>query len=137
MIVGLVLGVGIFRAPQLVAANSGSGTMFIGLWLLGGLVSLIGALCYAEIATAYPNTGVSTIFVSRVWAPDWLSVRLVADDGAANRLLAILAFVFGDFAAPLLPFGAGASPFLAAATVIVLTAVNVVGLRQARGRSTC
>ncbi|MDQ3521191.1 MAG: amino acid permease, partial [Gemmatimonadota bacterium] len=134
MIVGLVLGVGIFRAPQLVAANSGSGTMFIGLWLLGGLISLIGALCYAEIATAYPNTGGEYHFLSRAFGRPvgflfaW-SRMTVLQTGS----LAILAFVFGDFAAPLLPFGAGASPFLAATTVVALTAVNLAGLRQARG----
>src|SRR5687768_346673 len=57
LIVGLVLGAGIFRAPQLVAGGSSSSTTFLLLWVAGGLISLIGALCYAELAAAYPSAG--------------------------------------------------------------------------------
>src|SRR5688572_14343500 len=49
LIVGIVIGAGIFRTPSLVAANSDSGTMFLLAWLAGGIVSLVGALCYAEL----------------------------------------------------------------------------------------
>src|SRR3546814_5943027 len=57
IIVGIVVGAGIFRTPSLVAANTGSWELFLSAWTLGGLVSLIGALCYAELTTAFPNTG--------------------------------------------------------------------------------
>src|SRR5688572_1017465 len=46
LIVGIVIGAGIFRTPSLVAANSESDTMFLIAWLAGGVVSLVGALCY-------------------------------------------------------------------------------------------
>ena len=52
LIVGIVIGVGIFRAPAIVAGNSANETIFLGLWLAGGVVSLIGALCYAELGIA-------------------------------------------------------------------------------------
>ena len=48
MIVGIVVGAGIFRTPSLVAANVTSETSALLLWLVGGAVSLVGALCYAE-----------------------------------------------------------------------------------------
>src|SRR5690606_31526785 len=56
IIVGIVVDAGIFRTPSLVAANTGSWEIFLLAWLLGGAVSLIGALCYAELPTTFPST---------------------------------------------------------------------------------
>ncbi|HJR51595.1 MAG TPA: amino acid permease, partial [Gemmatimonadales bacterium] len=67
LVVGLVLGAGIFRAPQLVAGGSSSGTMFLALWVVGGVVSLLGALCYAELAAAYPDAGGEYHFLGRAF----------------------------------------------------------------------
>jgi amino acid transporter len=55
MIVGLVIGAGIFETPALVAANTGTFGGVIWIWLIGGVVSLLGAFCYAELATAYAH----------------------------------------------------------------------------------
>ena len=55
--VGIVVGAGIFRTPSLVAANAASESVAILIWLAGGVVTLIGALCYAELATTYPHAG--------------------------------------------------------------------------------
>src|SRR5688572_2519700 len=57
LIVGIVVGAGIFSFPSLVAGNSTSSTMFLSVWILGGLVSLVGALCYAELTSAFPSAG--------------------------------------------------------------------------------
>src|SRR5919109_3974669 len=54
LIVGVVVGAGIFKTPALVAAHAGGPGLFLLAWLVGGVISLIGALCYAELATAYP-----------------------------------------------------------------------------------
>lgn len=54
IIVGIVVGVGIFKTPSIIAASAGSEGMLILFWLLGGAVSLVGALCYAsKIGTSY------------------------------------------------------------------------------------
>jgi len=53
-VVGIVVGVGIFRAPSIVAGSSSSEGVFLALWVAGGVISLIGALCYAELGSAYP-----------------------------------------------------------------------------------
>jgi APA family basic amino acid/polyamine antiporter len=50
LVVGMVVGVGIFAAPSLVAQFAGNGPTYLLLWLLGGLLTLVGALCYAELA---------------------------------------------------------------------------------------
>ncbi len=57
MVVGIVIGIGIFKTPSLVAAFVDSEAMFIGLWALGGLVTIFGALCYAELGSARPHAG--------------------------------------------------------------------------------
>ena len=71
MIVGVVIGVGIFRAPPIVAANSSSTSVFLALWLAGGVISLVGALCYAELGSAYPNAGGEYFFLRRAYG-GWL-----------------------------------------------------------------
>src|SRR5689334_1120226 len=67
LIVGIVVGVGIFKAPALVAGMSASaGAMFLA-WVLGGAVSLAGALCYAELSTAYAHAGGDYHFLHRAY----------------------------------------------------------------------
>ena len=53
IMVGIVVGIGIFKTPAIVAANVGSEAAFIGVWIAGGVSTLIGALCYAELAAAH------------------------------------------------------------------------------------
>src|SRR5690606_39276840 len=67
VIVGIVVGAGIFRTPSIVAANTGSSELFFGVWVLGGVISLIGAMCYAELSTAFPNTGGDYHFLHRAF----------------------------------------------------------------------
>ncbi len=57
LLVGLVVGIGIFRTPQIVAANVGSEWAFIAVWIAGGAITLIGAFIYAELGSAYPKYG--------------------------------------------------------------------------------
>jgi amino acid transporter len=57
MIVGLIVGAGIFGTPAIVAGAVQSEAMLVAVWIAGGLFSIIGALCYAELATAFPSAG--------------------------------------------------------------------------------
>jgi len=133
MIVGIVIGVGIFKAPAIVAGNVGSEAAFIGLWLVGGVVSLIGALCYAELGSAHPNAGGEYYFLSKAYG-DWLGFlfawarMMVIQTGA----IAAIAFVFGDYASTLLPLGGKSSAIYAAIAVIVITALNAAGTAQSK-----
>ncbi len=130
LVAGLVIGAGIFKAPAMVAANSASESMLIGAWALGGAISVFGALCYAELASAYPHTGGEYHFLQRAYGRHigflfaW-SRLVVLQTGS----IALLAFVLGDYAAQLLPIP-GASPAVYAATAVVaLTVLNIAGLR--------
>ena len=57
IIVGIVIGAGIFKAPSLVAQFTGSIGWMLAAWVAGGVISLIGALCYAELSSTYASTG--------------------------------------------------------------------------------
>ena len=133
MIVGIVIGVGIFKAPAIVAGNVGSEAAFIGLWLAGGLISLVGALCYAELGSSHPNAGGEYYFLSRAYG-DWLGFLFawarmtVIQTGA----IAAIAFVFGDYATTLMPLGAKSAAIYAAIAVIGITALNVAGTSQSK-----
>ena len=61
MLVGIVVGIGIFKTPPLIAANVGTEASFVGLWLIGGVLTVIGALCYAELGATHPNAGLGPV----------------------------------------------------------------------------
>jgi basic amino acid/polyamine antiporter, APA family len=136
IIVGIVVGVGIFRTPSIVAANVPNEAAFLLAWLLGGVVSLVGALCYAELATAYPHAGGDYHYFTRAFGRDiaflFAWARLVV---VQTGSIALLSFVFGDYATQLFPLaGPWSAALYAALAVSVLTTLNVIGVRQ--GKST-
>jgi amino acid transporter len=133
LICGMVIGAGIFKAPSIVAANTGSNAEFIFAWVLGGVVSLCGALVYAELSARYPETGGEYAFLSRGWG------RGVAFVFAWSRMtviqtgaIAAVSFVFGDYASEMLRLGEKSSAIYAAIGVVALTALNVVGTRESK-----
>jgi basic amino acid/polyamine antiporter, APA family len=133
IMVGIVVGIGIFKTPPLVAANVASEAGFIGLWLLGGLITLIGALVYAELTAAYPSTGGEYHFLSRALGRDvaflfaWARISVI-QTGA----IAAVAFVFGDYAQQVVPLGTHGPAIYAGLGVIVLTALNVIGTPESK-----
>lgn len=134
MIVGIVVGAGIFRAPSLVAGNAGSEGAVLLAWAAGGVIALAGALCYAELATAYPSAGGEYHFLRRAYGGRlafflaWGRLTVIQTGS-----IALLAFVFGDYATRVLPLGEHSAAKYAALVVLGLTAVNVAGVRQGAG----
>jgi amino acid transporter len=128
LIVGIMLGAGIFRAPAIVAAQVSSETLFMLLWAAGGLISLAGALCYAELASRFPHAGGEYHFLRRAYGDRlaflfaWARMSVV-QTGA----IAAIAFVFGDYAARLAPLGPNGPALYAAAVVVFVTALNALG----------
>jgi amino acid transporter len=133
MIVGIVIGAGIFKAPSIVAGSVANAEVFIALWVAGGVISLVGALCYAELGSAFPNAGGEYHFLNRAFG-GWLAFLFawarmsVVQTGA----IAAIAFVFGDYATQLLSLGEKSSVIYAALAVIAITALNVAGSRESR-----
>jgi basic amino acid/polyamine antiporter, APA family len=131
LIVGIVIGAGIFETPAFVAANTGSDELLLLTWVLGGGMSLIGAVCYAELATAYPHPGGNYYYLQRAFG------KAIAFLFAWGRMtviqtgsLALLAFVFGDYASQILPLGDYSSSVYAALAIGILTVLNLIGIRQ-------
>lgn len=134
MLVGIVVGIGIFKTPQMVAANVDTELGFVAAWLLGGGVTLIGALVYAELGSAYPSTGGEYAFLSRALGRNvgllfaWARLTVI-QTGA----IALVAFVFGDYAQRVLSLGRWGPTVYAAAAIALFTLINLSGSPQGRG----
>lgn len=131
LIVGMVVGAGIFQTPALVATNTESAFVTLQVWLLGGVMSLIGALCYAELTTAYPDAGGTYHYLMRAFGliPAFLFAwarMTVIQTGS----ITLLAFVFGDYATQLLRLGEYSSAIYAGLVIVCLTAINILGVQQ-------
>lgn len=133
IITGLVIGAGIFRLPSLVASNSSSETAFYLYWLAGGAVSIVGALCYCELSTTYPNAGGDYHFLTRAFGRRmaflfaWARITVITSGS-----IAILGYTFGDYASNLLRLGPQSSALWAALATLALTGLNLAGLRQTK-----
>lgn len=118
----------------MVAGAATSEAMFLGTWALGGLLSILGALCYAELASAHPNAGGDFHFLELAFGRNlaflygWARLTVIQTGS-----LALLAYVFGDYIAALWPAGPYASSVYAALLVIGLSGLNWLGIRQGAG----
>jgi len=101
--------------------------------VLGGLISLVGALCYAELAAAYPDCGGEYYFLSRAYGGGlaflyaWARLAVIQTGS-----IALLAFAIGKYATEVISLGAHSTAIYAAAVVILLTALNLIGLREGK-----
>ena len=135
IVIGAVVGAGIFETTPAVASATGSGAMLLAVFAFGGLVALAGALSLAELAARYPVDGGDFEYLHRAWGPRmgfmfvWCGFWLVRP---AN--IGAMALIFGRYAQSLVPLG-GPAPLLSYAllAVLALTAVNLAGVRASLG----
>lgn len=130
LIVGIVVGSSIYRVSPVVFGNTSSPLAGLGIWLLGGVLSFIGALLYAELATTYPRCGGEYVYLSRAYG-NWLGFLFAWSQLVIVQTASIgaLAFVFADYARGLWKGSEGSLPWLAGGAVVVLTGFNLIGLR--------
>jgi basic amino acid/polyamine antiporter, APA family len=126
IIIGIVIGAGIYETAPFVLANVKSPAHALAVWALGGALSLIGAACYAELASTYPRSGGDYVYLTRAFSPavgflfGWAQLAVILTGS-----IGMMAFVFADYAAALW----GTTPSVAAAlSVIVITAFNAAGV---------
>lgn len=133
VIVGIVIGIGIFRLPPLVAQQASSEMQFIGYWIAGGFISLLGALCYAEIAALKPDAGGEYYFLNEAYGSfpafifSWGRMTVIQTGS-----IALAAFILGDYATLLLDLGPYSSSIYAAAAIITITGLNLYGTAESR-----
>jgi basic amino acid/polyamine antiporter, APA family len=132
MIVGLVIGAGIFKTPSLVAQFTQDPGWLITVWILGAAVSFTGALCYAELSSAHPHIGGDYHFLTLAYGRQlsflyaWTKATVI-NPGS----IAMLAFVFSGSISRVLPMGPRSESLWALLVVAVLTASNLLGIRVA------
>jgi basic amino acid/polyamine antiporter, APA family len=132
MIVGIVIGAGIFRVPADVAAASSSEWQALGLWLLGGLAALTGALTYAELATRYPSIGGEFHYLRLAWGPRLAALFVWARISVMQTgAIATVAFVAGDYAVGVWPDGPSTALW-AGLTILGVTLANMASLEAGR-----
>jgi len=153
LVIGGVIGSGIFRKPGVMAAQVGSPELLLGVWVLAGVLTLFGALTNAEIASMIPETGGQYIYFERMYGPflaflyGW-AIFAIIQCGS----IAAITYVFAEYATHFLPlpelpatlaawsfhvpFVGDVSPLkeigvkcLAAAVIVLLTAINYLGVR--------
>ncbi len=138
LVVGAMVGTGIFFFVAPVAAQLGSGPAILSAWLVGVLIASCGALCMAELASAYPQTGGIYVFLRRAYGPyasflyAWTAF-LVLRVGT----LSIFAIAFATFTSDFLRLddrsAAAASVPIALIAVLSVSTVNIIGVRQGAG----
>lgn len=134
VVVGMVVGAGIFRSASLVAANLQNEALVLAAWALGGLFALCGALVYAELAGAFPHPGGDYRFLKLAYGPlvgflfAWSRFAVIFSASAA-----MLAFVAADYLAELVPLSGVARGGVAALAIVVLTALNLAGVKRSTG----
>ncbi|MHC4843593.1 MAG: APC family permease, partial [Planctomycetota bacterium] len=132
MIVGIIIGAGIYENAPTIASCMGSSFRTFGIWLAGGLFALTGALCYAELASAYPREGGDYVYLSRAygrWAGYLFGFSQIIIIRPGD--IALMAFIFARYADTLYPFP-NARIFYAAAVVVILTLINILGVKQGK-----
>jgi len=133
LIIGIVIGAGIFSAPALVMANSASVEQMLLAWCIGGAISIAGALCYAELATSHPSAGGDYHFLRLAYGEKlaflfaWARLTVIPTGS-----IALLGYVFGDYATQIYSLGPYSSAWYAAGMVLVLTAINLIGLHSGK-----
>ena len=133
MIVGLIVGAGIFGTPSIVAGAAGGEAMMIAIWVAGGLFAIIGALSYAELSTAFPSAGGEYHFLHRAYGRSlaflygWARMTVIVAGS-----IAVFAYLFGDYMSRVVNLGPYSSAIWAAVVVGVLTVVNYLGIREGK-----
>lgn len=133
IIIAIVIGVGIFRVPAEVAKYLISPNLIILVWLFGGLISLLGALCYAELSSSFPKTGGNYIYLRESygqWAGflfGWTEL-LVIRTGS----IAAFSFIFAEYLQSFLSMKIHLIKPIAIFIVLILSIINIIGLRYGK-----
>ncbi|TMQ33272.1 MAG: amino acid permease [Planctomycetota bacterium] len=134
IIIGIVIGAGIYETTPLIFQQVSGPGLALGVWALGGLLSLIGALCYAELATAYPQSGGDYVYLTRAFGP-WMGFLFGWAQLVVIRTgnIGLMAYVFADYAVRLWDFGQDAALIYAVLSVSILSFLNILGIVFGKG----
>ncbi len=139
IIVGIIIGAGIYQTTPMVAENAGSVQWILGFWVLGGCLALVGALCYVELAMTVTHDGGEYAYLVKAYGKEtgsffaWIEFWIIRPGSTGP-----MAMLFGNYADKLFPLFP-ASPdslmgkmFYAVLATAILLAVNLFGLRAGK-----
>ena len=133
IIIGIVIGVGIFRVPAEIAKYLTSPGLTILAWLIGGLICLLGAICYAELSSSFPQTGGNYIYIRESYGPwagflfGWTEL-LVIRTGS----IAAISFIFAEYLQSFLSLNGSIVKLLAISIVLALSFINILSLHHGK-----
>jgi len=134
LIVGIIIGASIYQFPPFIFSNAGGPFSGMIAWIVGGVVSLVGALCYAELASCYRTAGGDYSYLSRAYGPRvgfifaWAELSVIRTGGS----IACMAYIFANYATEFYPLGPDSRLIYAVSGILVPTLINAVGFRPGR-----
>jgi basic amino acid/polyamine antiporter, APA family len=130
IVMGGIIGSGIFVNPHVVATHVRSPLLILGAWILGGVIALLGAFIYAELSALRPETGGQYVYLRDAFGPGvaflygWALLLVIQSGG-----MAAVAMTFSRYLLSINGGGAGEAA-LAVAVLLILTMVNCLGVRS-------
>jgi APA family basic amino acid/polyamine antiporter len=131
LVVGIIIGASIFVQPSVITGAVPTVAGVYAVWIVSGILTLFGALIAAELASAYPHAGGVYVFLREAFSPavaflwGWAMFWTMH-----TGIIAVIAMVFARYVSFFVPVGDVGLRVFATGAVIVLTAVNYVGVRQ-------
>ena len=133
MVVGIMVGSGIFRTPGLVAAQLGRPWLTFVAWTAGGALAFLGALLFAELATRLPRAGGKYVYAREAFGPRaGFVVGWVEALGMYAAAIAAIGVAAGEFLVRLAGWPAAVTPWAGVGFVALFTAINLVGVASGR-----
>ena len=134
LVIGITIGGGIFRTPAGIATRVPDPVFMLGVWVLGGVIVLCGALAFAELSAAMPETGGMYVYLREGWGRPYAFLygwaQLVLIRAAA---LGGISSVFGEYFMRVFGLDPVAHPawadYLAAGAIMFAGATNIVGVQ--------
>src|SRR5262245_47168181 len=133
MVVGIMVGSGIFRTPGIVAAQLGRPLVTLVAWVLGGALALLGTFVFAELAARLPQAGGKYVYAREAFGRrasfvvGWIEAL-----GIYAAAIAAVGTVGGEYLGRLLGLSQRTTPWLATAWIAVFTGINLVGVTSGR-----
>jgi len=130
LVVGGIIGAGIFLNPAVVAQRAPTAGLTIGVWVLGGAVALAGAFVFAELAARKPEAGGGYVYLRDGLGPltgflyGWTELLVINSGG-----IAAVSVTFASYATALTGASAATIPVIAVAAIALLSGVNLLGIR--------
>ncbi len=133
VILGIIIGAGIYETPPLIFTQMPNAMLAYCVWGICGILALIGALCYAELATTYPRNGGDYVYLTRAYHPvvgylfGWTQLAVIQ-----TASIGLMAYVFADYGTRLYSLGEHSPLIYACGAVVGISLLNLAGVRLGR-----